>query len=444
MSITETLKELEKALDLRFEKDSALYISKEDTESIKEALAKSNFQNINAFIVKFGNKVVSKVILKYSWLIDFNRSERDLKKIFDAVDTNFLATISQDIIEDKIFSTVAFKTFIEGYTMKTISIKECVKIYKNPNEKIENRADCFGRYLKEEYVPNNSVQNSVRFIEQEFSDNKDVYNFVQTKNSNFLVPIFKNTNEMDTLVSWVITNKIGDKTDKIWGSIFGIDKNIAFQKSLEHIDGNPQWENLATKILINKKLKSFAKIDNFEEEIVELYTNHYILRKLFLQMLEPGKFKDKVLVNSIVDRFESVGLPNNSDAIVESIRDGKAEKMGYSSLETAIQKIQSSGQNFDNMKTLGFYAMNLEKTDKTIIQALYDNNLDNNIQKIIAYFLANFLRSRRIPIHFKSIASIENYMIANYIDKLHINTDSAKEFLEEYNHYEVLTKINQR
>ncbi len=38
MDISNTLKKVEKALDLRFEKNSSLYISKEDTEDIKKAL----------------------------------------------------------------------------------------------------------------------------------------------------------------------------------------------------------------------------------------------------------------------------------------------------------------------------------------------------------------------------------------------------------------------
>ena len=50
MNILNTLKKVEKALDLRFERDSSLYISKEDTESIKEFLYNSKFQNINAFM----------------------------------------------------------------------------------------------------------------------------------------------------------------------------------------------------------------------------------------------------------------------------------------------------------------------------------------------------------------------------------------------------------
>ena len=103
MDISNTLKKVEKALDLRFERDSSLYISKEDTEKIKEALYNSKFQNINAFIKKFGNKIVGKIILNNSWLINFSRNERELKKIFNSIEREFLGDISKDIIEDKIF-----------------------------------------------------------------------------------------------------------------------------------------------------------------------------------------------------------------------------------------------------------------------------------------------------------------------------------------------------
>ena len=89
MDISNTLKKVEKALDLRFERDSSLYISKEDTEKIKEALYNSKFQNINAFIKKFGNKIVGKIILNNSWLIDFSRNERELKKFLIVLRESF-------------------------------------------------------------------------------------------------------------------------------------------------------------------------------------------------------------------------------------------------------------------------------------------------------------------------------------------------------------------
>ena len=157
MEILETLKKVEKALDLRFEKDSSLYISKEDTEKIKKALSKSNFQNINAFTKKLGNRVVAKVIINNSWLIDFNRNRRYLTQIFDNIDKNFLKDISKDIVTDKIFSTIEFKSFIQSYYIQAMSFKHCIKLYRNEDNKIENRVIAFERYLKEDYIKNNTI-----------------------------------------------------------------------------------------------------------------------------------------------------------------------------------------------------------------------------------------------------------------------------------------------
>ena len=158
MNIQDTLKKVEKALDLRFEKDSTLYISKEETDKIKKALSNSRFQNIQALSKRLGSKVVVTVILKNSWLISFNsKSHRDLKRIFDDVDKSFLGEAAKDIVKDKIFSTAEFKTFIESYYLQNIQLKKCSKIYKDESIKIENRAICFERYLREDYIRNNST-----------------------------------------------------------------------------------------------------------------------------------------------------------------------------------------------------------------------------------------------------------------------------------------------
>jgi len=196
MSISNTLKKVEKALDLRFEQDSSLYISKEDTEKIKEALYKSQFQNINAFIKKFGNKIVGKVILSNSWLISFNNNKYELEKIFKNIDKKFLGDISKDIIEDKIFSATEFKLFIKQYYLESIPLKDCARIYKDSNEVIQNRVTSFKRYLKEEYILENSSSNIVRFIDNEFRDYPEIYDHIQIKNSNFLSSIFNNYNDL--------------------------------------------------------------------------------------------------------------------------------------------------------------------------------------------------------------------------------------------------------
>jgi len=446
MDILETLKKVEKSLDLRFEKDTSLYISKDDIEKIKEALFKSNFQNVNAFTKKLGNRVVAKVILSNSWLINFNKNKSDLTKIFDSIDKNFLRNISKEIVEDNIFSTIEFKSFIESYYIETISLSDCKKMYKNEDVKIENRVIAFERYLKDDYIKNNSVSNSIRFIDQELKNIIEIENYVQNKRVNFLTLIFKDSNEKDILTEWIIENKLTDRKDKIWNNLFLSLEDSAFDMSIEYISNYPSWDNKITKHLIQRVLKSFSNNSNFKHKIAELYGNNYSIRKLFIHMIEPPKFRDEELANSLLDYFESVELPNNSENSVEMIRNWKAEEKGFKNLEDLISQINKNGQDFKNNKTLNYYSMQLGNTDKNIILELYNKFKDEkDVVLVISYYLVNFLRKREIPKYFKSINS-EIYInkITKNIEKLHINTIHSKSFLEDNGKYELLAKFNQR
>jgi hypothetical protein len=449
MNISTTLKKIEKALNLRFEKDSSLYISKEDTEKIKKALEKSQFQNINAFIKKFGNKIVGKIIIDYNWLINFNRNKKELTQIFNSIDKNFLKDIAKDIVEDKVYSSVEFKLFIKQYYLETEPLKECQKIYRNENERIENRIVCFKRYLKEEYIKENSASNIVRFIDSEFKNYPIIYNTLQAKENNFLISIFKNYNDKEHLYQWIIENKISDKKDKIWYNLFLLDKDIAFDKSVEYISNNPNWDNSITKFLIQRILAKLNRVDSFEEKIIELYKNNRYIRLLFIHMLEPDKFKNKELAHSILDEFEDIDLPNKSDESVEKIRNWNSDNSikGFEEADEILERINSNNENFTNLGTLNFYALQLNKTKKdTILFAYYNYSMDENIKIILSYYLARFLERRDIPKDFNDILNDKIYIdkITYFIEKLHINTKFAKKFLEQNDKYELLTKFNKR
>ena len=445
MDISNTLKKVEKALDLRFERDSSLYISKEDTESIKKALYNSKFQNINAFIKKFGNKIVGKVILNNSWLIDFHKNERELKKIFDSIDKEFLRDISKDIIEDKIFSTTEFKLFIKQYYLKSIPLKECPKIYKDTKELIQNRATCLKRYLKEEYILENSASNIVRFIDSEFNDYPKIYNHIQTKDNKFLTSVFSDYDDISDIIEWIISNKITDRKDKIWNSLFLLDKEIALKKSSKYISGNPSLDNSITKHLI-KVLAKFYKIDGFKDGIIELYDDNRNIRRLFIRMIEPPRFKDKLLAHDILDRFEDIGLPNKSDGSVEKIKNWQ-EAGGFKNRYEIIESISRTNQDLSNFKTLDYYLFRLNKSDKDVILYSYDSTcyFDDKLKIILSYYLANFLKNRTIPKYLDKINDTEYINeITNFIVKLNINTIYSKRFLEKNGKYEELARFNQR
>lgn len=374
MDISNTLKKVEKALDLRFERDSSLYISKEDTEKIKEALYNSKFQNVNAFIKKFGSKIVGKIILNNSWLINFNRNERELKKIFDSIDKDFLGDISKDIIEDKIFSTTEFKLFIKQYYLESIPLKDCSKIYKDTKELIQNRITCFKRYLKEEYILENSASNIVRFIDSEFNDYPKIYNHIQTKDSAFLSSVFTSYIEINYVIEWIISNKITDRKDKVWNNLFLSNKDIALEQSVRHISRYPSWDNDITKYLIQRVLVRFDKVDDFEDRIVELYDNNWSIRLLFIHMIEPPRFRNKDLAHAVLEKFKNTGLPNKSESSVEKIenwQESSTSKQGFKNMQEVIDSIENVKHNFSNFKTLDYYSSQLSKTDKDIIIELY-------------------------------------------------------------------------
>jgi len=449
MDISNTLKKVEKALDLRFEQDSSLYISKEDTENIKEALYNSKFQNINAFIKKFGNKIVGKVILSNSWLIDFNKNERELKKIFDSIDKEFLKDISKEIIEDKIFSTSEFKLFIKQYYLIGIPLKDCPKIYQDTEELIQSRVTCFKRYLKEEYILDNRSSNIVRFIDSEFKNYPEIYNHIQAKNPAFLSSIFSDYNDIEAILTWVVEYKVTDRRDKVWNNLFLSNKDMALEQSVNYISKYPSWDNTSTKYLIQKILVKLENVDRFEESMVELYKNNWGIRLLFIHMLEPPKFKSKNLAHTILDRFIDIGLPNNSESAVKKVlnwQESSTSKKGYKTRDEMINAISSNYQDFSNLKTLDYFSFQLNKTEKEIIlDAYYNFSFDENLKLLLSYYLAKFLSKRTIPKDFYELNNRE-YIdeITNFIIKLNINTKFSKSFLEENQKYDELARFNRR
>jgi len=448
MEILNTLKKVEKALDLRFEKDSSLYVSKEDTEKIKEALYKSQFQNINAFVKKFGNKIIGKIIINNNWLLKFNQNKKELKKLFNNIDKNFLKDISKEIIEDKVYSSMEFKRFIKQYYLETISLKECQIIYNNDQELIQHRVICFRRYLKEDYLINNTLSHSIRFIDSVFQNFQEIYNYIQQHNVNFLTSIFQNTDDIDIVLEWILENKIIDRKDKTWMNLVLSNKNISFKIIMNYISNNPTWDNKITKFLIHRILVKFNKLDQYTEKIVEVYSNYWQLRLLFIYMLEPDKFKNKDLANHILDQFEDIGLPNKSEKNIEQIRNWNESNnlKGFQNRDDLIQDINNGKHDFTNIKTLDYYSSQLKKTKKDIILDTYSNfSNDNNLKLILSYYFTYFLKREHIPKSFSEVID-STYIneIARYIVDLNINTVFSKKFLEDHNKHMELIKFNKR
>lgn len=95
-NILENLKKIEKALDLSFQSDSTLYISKEDSNQIYKYLHENNAKKIlqKAKILKNGHEVVAKVVLENSYLLTDSKVFKDLREIFLEVDSNYADQIT--------------------------------------------------------------------------------------------------------------------------------------------------------------------------------------------------------------------------------------------------------------------------------------------------------------------------------------------------------------
>jgi len=445
VDITNNLKKIEKALDLRFERDSTLYISKKDTEHVKESLYHSRFQNINAYSKKFGNKIIGKIIINNNWLLDFNKNKKNLKRLFDNIDKNFLTTISKDVIEDKVFSTAEFKLFIKQYFLAAINIKECSKIYKNDKELIQNRVTCFKRFLKEEYLIENPPNYVVRFIDMEFKNCPKIYDYIQFHDANFLSDVFEEFNDLSDIVKWVIENKITDKKDRVWNKLLYLNKDLSLEKIVNYISDYPDWDNKITKYLIQKRLAKFKELDNFSENVIELYYNYSSIRLLFIHMIEPPKFENKELANSLLDEFEQIGLPNKSENSINNIRNWSESDEGFNNKDILIEEI-NIGHDLTNFKTLNYFYFKLNKTKKDVILDVYDSyQYDENLKQVISYYLARIMERNNLSQHFQRINSSEYVeRIVYFLEKLNINTKYSKKFLEENQEYNLLNKFNRR
>jgi len=451
MDVCETLKKVEKALSLRFERDGSLYISKDDAESIKEALYNSRFQNINAFIKKLGNKVVVKIILNHNWLIDFSHNKKELKNIFDVVDKDFFKHASEDVVGDNVFSTSEFKSFVKNYYLEGVSLKECSKIYKNTNELMGHRATCFKRCLKEECVLESSVSYVVQFIESEFDNYPEIYHYLQNNDRGFLSSVFDGVDDMKFLMEWVISHKITDNKDRVWNDIFLSNKREALEGVVQCVSNNQGYATPLIKILIKKYLTKLKGIDEFEASVVKLYrdNNYSTIRMVFIQMLESSRFKDKSLAHTILGEFEALGLPSGSERDVENIKrwdDSNGSKFGFKTRGGLMESVSDGRQDVSNLSTLHFFFLNLQKTDKGVILDAYEEFSDDpKLRTILSYYLSKFLLKNPIPECFFGINCLE-YIdeIVRFVVELNINTSYSRGFLEEHEKHGVLTDFNRR
>lgn len=370
IDITKTKKKVDKALDLRFEKDTTLYISKDETEKIKELLDKNRYQQLEAMTKKLGTKIVAKVILKNSWLINTLRKDYKnyLLSLFNSLEDNYFIAISKDIIEDNIYSSLEFKNFIEEIYINKIDVKSCENVYKNKNEILDNRFKAFSRYLKEDYILNNKESTLVRYIDKEFRNYPEIYNFIQNKNINFLVSVFSKVEDKKYISDWILEEQIDNKNDKIWKNALSSFGDVAFDCIINYINDkeqiNPQ--------LIRKVLARFYKLDNFENEIINFYQSVKRVRTLLIDML--SNIKDKDIQKEILIKFKNIGIP---DKVSQSDLDNILEDNKRSKFKDINEILDYINNNTLTINTLPYLSFKL--TNKLAKDLYSEYNQNSNI-----------------------------------------------------------------
>ncbi|PTB30969.1 hypothetical protein [Photobacterium phosphoreum] len=455
-NIDDTFIRIEKALDLRFEADTTLYISKEDTDKIKSCLANNNFQNIAAIAMKLGNKVVVKVILKNSWLINFyavkkSGNKNRLKNILNSLPNDYFISIAEDIIIDRVYSSIEFKEFIESIYYNKIPIRACERNYKNLKLKLNCRIICFSRYMRELYSCDNIGANTVRKISQVFEEYPDI---ALNTNGELLACLTCEMLDQAVTAQWIIEHKINKKTDEIWSSgLLSLGK-IGFDESIYYVIDKSDSRNETSKHLIEKicpKFFSKSKSDDIDyliQSIVNLYKTSHIYRYNLLKMLTPNTFFDKDIANNILDQFELhiESLPSTSKFVSEIRNWTKDERNGYDSIESMRNEFK---QNHDltNIKTLKYLSRQLSKTNIEKIIGLYaeSDKEEIKIRLILSYYFATCF-SRKPPEELSDIDFTVEYVnnICHYIESERIITIHSKLFLEKYNKIEIITKLFER
>jgi len=455
-SISLTFERIEKSLDLRFQKKGTLFISKDNLEIAKENLYCGNYQNFFALESRVGNPVLMQVILKHPWIInDKTLKNKDFKKELNRSLSGNSAKqyIPQmrKIAKDEVFSTMVLKEFIEEKYYKTIDPNDCREIYEDQTKKPKIRALCFKKSIK---VSDESGLVKMRHIDEMFTFDYELYRIV--KDQEYLKEIMADVSDKSKVAEWILENKCQYKMDKIWESAFMSLKEDAFSAACQYIVDNMDYDDFTTKWLLRKvipKLFAYAKddnelIDTYVDSLIDLYRSRdaYRIKVLFLDMLEPSKFKNKELAFRLLDKYEQIGIPEKFEDRVENVREWKDGAKGYANAQEAFSNI-TTNQDLSRKATLNFISLQLKKTDFSVIKELYDDYSSNDdIQKAISYFAAQELGRGNTKV-FDTLQDLPpeyTGKIVNYIDEYAINTPESQAFLHDAGRDDILKKFVRR
>lgn len=455
LKINSTFQRVEKSLNLRFQKKGSLFISKYDLEKLKEELFNENMQNILALELKIKTPIIMQVILKNPWLISDNLLQNKdfkkyLRKNLTAENSRQYVVLLKDIAVDNIFSTQKFKLFLEGFYYRLVDIEECKRIIAEDNSKPKILAECFKRTMIES---EESSEIKIRIIDDFLNSNDEVYKLV--KSTDYLNDIIESIEDKEYIAQWILDNKTLPKIDPVWSNAFVSIGKDSFDIAAKYIKVNFSWEDEATKWIIRnvfqKQLNYHdSNLEYYIDEIVQIYRSRdaYRIKVLFLDMLQPGKFKDNDIACRLLDEFEKIGINEKYNERVEKIRKGEEDSRGYSSESMAFEDISKDSSNVENQKTLDYISRQFRKTDYSILVQLYVKHNDNiKILKSLSYFIANEMRKNPSSL-MKEIGNLSEEYINCIIDFISNNYSEylkepkfAIEFLHENNRSDIIEKL---
>jgi len=453
LKINSTFQRVEKSLNLRFQKKGSLFISKDDLEKLKEELFNQNMQNILALELRIKTPIIMQVILKNPWLIndvllqnkDFKKYLRENLKADNA--RQYIDTL-KDIAEDNIFSTQKFKSFIEGFYYHLIDIEDCKRVVAEANSKPKILAECFKRIMIES---EESSEMKIRMIDDFFFSNKEVYKLV--KSTVYLNDIIKSIDDGVYIAQWILDNKIFLKVDPVWSNGFISIGKDSFDVAAKYIKNNYIYDEVSKWIIRNVFQKQLnhndSNLEYYIEEIIQIYGSRdaYKIKVLFLDMLQPGKFKDNTIACRLLDEFEKIGISEKYNERVEKIRRNEEDQRGYSSESTAFEDISKESTNVENQKTLDYILRQFKKTDYSILVQLYVKYHDDaKVIKSISYYIANEMRNKPSSLMEKIGVLSEEYIdcISEFISENSINSKITIEFLYKNNHPDIIEKLTRR
>jgi hypothetical protein len=437
----ETLQKVEKALDLRFEKDNTLYISKNDSEVIRKAISNSSLQDLRTLSQKHGTKIFSKVLLKNSWLIKENffqnRNVKDFfKKTFQTLPQKYFIEISQDVVENNIYADTNFREFLKSLYNKKASLDDCKKTFADKSQMVESRSQCFERIVKDYMKTKEHLL--PQFLESEFKKNPEILNYIKTKDSQFFQRIFTLLSDKRDIANWILENKNDKDKDAIWFNSLVFLGEDGFDELMEFIANNSHDKNMLP-FLVRRVLSKFHKLGSFENTIIDAYTDYSFLRMkgLFLQMLEPPRFKSKEKAQKIISELKNQGVSfsNREQEIVESIEKW-SDSSGFNSIEEFLKDLNKNPQF--NIARLDYLSRNLERNASIVKQIVNSHGGDQKVKKVLAHYFARNIGKHKI---FQQVDGLPKDLIDQIGNKLvsfHSRGKNTEIFSQKYRHHKLI------